>query len=250
MSDSKKEKITVYWSPWSLPERASSMMLLDIKPVSLMSDIQKRRAKNPIIPPVSDLWAGDYQACSALHTFTKNTFIIKSPITAEVELDQNGVIIENSFYSNWFTERISSIENSFSIDLDLSYLFFSEENLTAEITPPHMHKTIHSQYGFPVVGQMDISSWFRPFPVVFQLWENTRSLKIQEGEPLLYLRFNTDKQVEFKKFFMTESLFHKAKACIDYKQNFRFQPLSKLYSIFNSYGLRGQVLKEIKENIV
>jgi hypothetical protein len=250
MLKNKKEKITVYWSPWSMPERAASMMLIDFKPVSLMSDIQKRRAKNPIIPPSNFLQSGNYQSCSALHTFAKNMFILKSPISAEIELDKNGTIIKNSEFSNWFLERISSVENSFSIDLDIGYLFFSEETLSAEVTSPYMHKTTYQDYGFFPSAQMDISSWLRPFPVIFQLWENVNKIKIKENEPLFYIKFDTDKEIEFKKFFMTPGIFNKSSACTNHKENFKFQPMEKLYKMFNSNGLRNQVLKEIKENLV
>ena len=178
MSNNKKEKITVYWSPWSIPERTASMMLIDLKPTPLMLDIQKRRAKNPVIPTSKFFEGGDYQACSALHTFAKNIFILRSPISAEIELDENGTIIKDSVFSNWFIERISSIENSFSVDLDVGWLFFSEEPLSVEITSPYMHKTAHQDYGFTPAAQMDISSWFRPLLSIFQLWQNVRKIKI------------------------------------------------------------------------
>ena len=250
MLNNKKEKITVYWSPWSLPERTANMMLIDFKPTSLMSDIQKRRAKNPIIPPTGLLESGNYQACSALHTFAKNMFILKSPISAGIELDKNGTIIKDSIFSNWFLERISSVENSFSVDLDIGWLFFSEETLSVEITSPYMHKTTYQDYGFTPAGQMDISSWFRAVPVIFQLWENVKKIKIQEDEPLLYIKFNTDKEIEFKRFIITPGIFNKTRACTGHKENFKFQTLEKLYKIFNSNGLRDQVLKEIKENLI
>ena len=250
MSKNKKEKITVYWSPWSLPERAASMMLIDFKPTPLMSDIQKKRAKNPTIPPSSSLQGGNYQACSALHTFAKNMFILKSPISAEVELNENGTIIKDSIFSTWFYERISSVENSFSLDLDIGWLFFSEETLSIEITSPHMHKTAYQDYGFTPAAQMDISSWFRPVPAIFQLWENVKKFKIQENEPILYIKFDTDKEIEFKRFIITPGIFNKSLACTNHKETFKFQTLEKLYKIFNSGGLKDQLLKEIKENLI
>ena len=250
MSKNKKEKITVYWSPWSIPEKTAAMMLLDFKPKSLMSDIQKRKAKNPIIPLSLSVEGGNYQSCSALHTFAKNMFILKSPISAEIELDENGTIIKDSAISGWFLERISSIENSFSLDLDIGWLFFSEETLSVEITTPYMHKTTYQDYGFTPAAQMDISSWFRPVPAIFQLWENVKKIKIQENEPLLYIKFNTDKEIEFKRFLITPAIFNKSIACTTHKRTFKFQSLEKLYKMFHSNGLRDQVLKEIKENLV
>jgi hypothetical protein len=250
MLKNKKEKIIVYWSPWSIPEKTDSMMLLDFKPISLMSEIQKRRAKNPKTPLSNSFEGGNYQSCSALHTFARNMFILKSPVSAEIELDENGTIIKNSVISSWFIERISSVENSFSVDLDIGWLFFSEETLGMEITSPHMHKTTYQDYGFTAAAQMDISSWFRPVPVIFQLWENVKKIKIQENEPLLYIKFDTNKEIEFKRFVITPEIFNKSIACTSYKYNFRFQTLEKLYKIFHLNGLRDQVLKEIKENLI
>jgi hypothetical protein len=250
MSKNKKEKIIVYWSPWSVPERTAKMMLIDFKPISLMSDIQKRRAKNPTIPQSISFEGGNYQACSALHTFAKNMFILKSPISAEIELDENGTIIRDSAFSDWFIERISSIENAFSVDLDIGWLFFSEETLSVEITSPYMHKTAYQDYGFTPAAQMDISSWLRPVPAIFQLWENVKKIKIKENEPILYIKFDTDKEIEFKRFIITPGIFNKSIACTEHKKNFKFQTLEKLYKMFNSNGLKDQVLKEIKENVI
>ncbi len=250
MSKNKKEKITVYWSPWSTPERAAQMMLIDFNPNSLMSDIQKRRAKNPKIPSTNFFEGGDYQACSALHTFAKNMFIVKSPISAEIELDENGTIIKDSVFSNWFIERISSVENSFSIDLNIGWLFFSEEELNIEVTSPYMHKTTYQDYGFTPAAQMDISSWFRPVPAIFQLWENVKKFKIQKDEPILYIKFDTEKEIEFKKFVITPDIFNTTLACTEYKKVFKYQSLEKLYKIFNSNGLRDHLLKKIKENLI
>jgi hypothetical protein len=202
----KKDTLKIYWCPWTSLEKQYDKMLFDLVPVSLMSDLQKRRAKNPIIPKSNFLQPGDYQSCSALHTLSNNMFMIKTQLDAEIFLNNDGSIMPNSLNSNFFTERVSSLEDAFSVDFDLSYIFFSEDSVDMTLTPAYMHNTTHSEYGFIVPAKFDISSWIRPTPTIFQLWENVKTLKFKKNEPVSYITFDTGKKIEFVKFEMTPEL--------------------------------------------
>ena len=247
---SKKDTITIYWCPWTLPDKQYDMMLFDLVPVSLMGDLQKRRAKNPIIPKSNFLQPGDYQSCSALHTLSSNMFIIKTQIDAEIFLNDDGSIIPNNSNSIFFTERISSLEDAFSVDFDLNYIFFSEESVDMAISPAYMHNTTHNEYGFVAPAKFNISSWIRPTPTIFQLWKDVRTLKFKKNEPVSYITFDTEKKIQFVKFELTPELFNMIKACGTYKFINPYQKMVQLYDIFNKNGLRSRVLKEIKKNLI
>jgi hypothetical protein len=250
MGKNKKDKVIVYWSPWVHPDFQYNQMILDIKPKSLMSDIQKRRAINPIIPPNERTEHGKYQICSALHTFSKNMFIIKSPFNADIKINEDGSIIRDSEISNMFVERISSIENSYSVDFNFSFLFFSEESIKMTLTPAYLHDTSHSNSGFVAAGEYDVSNWLRPAPCIFQLWPGIKNLVIKEYEPLSYVKFDTDKDVELRQFKVTEDIVKMVNACGTVKFVKPLEPMNKLYDRFYNTGLKKAVLKEVKNNII
>ncbi len=246
----KKDTLKIYWCPWTSIETQYDKMLFDLVPISLMSDLQKKRAKNPIIPKSDFLQSGGYQSCSALHTLSNNMFIIKTQLDAEIFLNNDGSIMPDSLHSNFFSERVSSLEDSFSVDFDLSYIFFSEESVDMTITPAYIHNTTHNEYGFVVPAKFDISYWLRPTVTIFQLWENVKTLKFKKNEPVSYITFDTEKKIEFVKFEMTPELFNMVRSCGTYKHVNPYQKMLELYDIFSKNGLRSRVLKEIKKNLI
>jgi hypothetical protein len=247
-----KKPIVVYWSPDSLPSRQGNMVLLDMKPIPLMNEIRNRRMKNFLIPPnpIKPLTPGNYQLCAALHTLVENMFVIKAPFDADIRLMEDGSIDPSCKYADWFGERIPSIENTFSIDFDYSSYFFSEEPLIVELTPPYMHQTSQPEYGFLSSAQMDISSWFRGFVLIYQLWENKRHVTFKAGEPIAYLNFKTDRPIIFKEFKVTEELLNLSFSCTNYKNFIPFIPMEQLYELFNKTSMKKRVLEEIKKNLV
>lgn len=251
VNKTKQEEVIVYWSPHALLDRQHQQILLDIQPKSLMGDIQKRRAINPPVPPAYEQpHPGEYQSCSALHTLVENTFVVRSPFSCDIYLDQNGVIEQNQKYGGWFRERISSIQGAHSVDFDMSYMFFSSEPLEVSITPPYMHKTSQATQGFISSIGFDISSWFRPFVLIYQLWEGINRLTIEENEPIAYIKFNTKKKVVFKAFKLTPTIINQIDACLQHKYIKPHQSMEELYTRFHETGMHDRVLKEIQENVI
>jgi hypothetical protein len=248
------DTVIVYWTPWASPQMEHRQVLLDTRPRSVSSYIQKMRAKNPIIPKVNiynpkPIMHGNYQACSGWKTLGKNLFSIHSPIDVDLELSDEGNVFQSK-NSDWFSERVSSFDDALSVDMDLGYLFFSEDPITATLTSPYMHQTNQFKYGFVTPAEFNISYWFRSWAIIFQLWEGVKSLQIKNDEPIAYIRFNTDKKIEFREFKLTPTLINAAIACQDYKLFKQFEPLSQLYNRFCRTSLRKRVLNEIKANLI
>lgn len=244
-----KESVTVYWSPFSPINRQMNLTLLDLEPVPIYPEIIQRRDPNPIIPNSGrQLNSNGYQSCSAWHTLGKNYYSIPSPFDAHIKLNSNGEILPSPHYE-WFIERVSSMKNSLSLDVDLEYSFFCEEPLNITLTPPFMHKPSQSDYGFLIPARFDISSWFRPVVLIHQLWENVSEFKVSNGEPLAYIKFETDKKVVLKRFQMTQDIKDIADACLNYKYVRSFEPLDKLYKRFHKVGFHKKLSNEIKKNL-
>jgi hypothetical protein len=246
----KSDSVVVYWTPFTNNELYYQLPLLDASPQSLMSDIQNRKITIQNKPIANTVNGGGYQACSAMHTFAKNTFITRSPIEAEIVFDKNGTISNQTLNSHWFTPRISSFEGSFACDLDVRYLLFSEHDLDVTLTPAYTHKAEHNNYGFVVPGQFNISSWLSRIPAVFQTWPGVNKIKINFNDPISYLSFNTDKKIELKQFKITENIIHQAKACGNLKFFKQYEPMEKLYERFKKARMQDFILDEIKKNLV
>ena len=75
------------------------------------------------------------------------------------------------------------------------------------------HPAKHTNYGTAVPGDMNIGSWFRPYPLEMQLWGNSGEIKFQENEPLFYVEFDTDKDIILKRFNFNQNLHNYAKHC-------------------------------------
>lgn len=246
--------LIVYWSPFTTVQNQYNQVLLDLKPISFRSYVVNNKAIDPKIPTPNPktpypLENNGYHTCSAMHELAKNTFIIKAPFSAEIHLDDNGSI-KDSYFSGWFIPRIGSFNNSFCVDFDLPYLFFSEEEVNMQLTPPYMTKTLQQEYGFPAAVEFDISQWFRPLIITYQLWEEVNSFKIKENEPLIYITFDTNRPIILKQFNLTENLVNQATACMRYKRIRPFEPLKSLYSTFKATKMNQLILKEIKDNLI
>lgn len=258
MGNSQKP-ITVYWAVDEDTKRQYDHTLLDLKPKSLLSEVNSYRPKNKHIPITSDGQApapGDYQACSAFHTVVDNVYVMRSPFDVSVSLTTQGQIIRpqvgQDFINplDFFYERISSIEGGFSVDYMLSQVFFCEEPLNVTLTPPYMHQTSQPEYGFICSGKFDISAWFRPFTLIYQLWKGKREIKIMQGEPIAYFHFETERPIKFQEFVLTPELVQMLQACMNHKRFRPFQKMENLYNTFFNTGMNKKVLKAIKANII
>ena len=251
------KKIDIYICVDENLDRQNQSVLLDIKPKSLMLDVQKRRAKNPIVPksinrPELLALPGNYQACSAFHTLAENCFVVRSPIDAKIKIDNNGTIVSviPERNSHFFHERISSIENAFSFDFLFSLCLFAEEKVEVSLTPPFLHQQNQQQHGYISSIKFDISSWFRPFVFIYQLWEGINEIDIKAGEPIAYLTFHTDKKIMLKEFKLNPFLVNSLQACLIHKQIIPLETMKQLYDRFNRTRMNSRILSEIKKNLV
>jgi hypothetical protein len=176
-------------------------------------------------------------------------FILKAPFSCDVELDTSGKIIHSSI-DGWFTPRLTSIENSFAIDFDVNYLLFSKDRLDFTFTPPYLHNPKAALHGFPVPARFDVSSWFRPLAFCYQLWPGVKQLVIEEGEPLGYLKFETERKVVLKQYLVTEEIKNISDACSQFKMIKQFEPLEKLYDRFTRTKLNKVLIEQIEKNLI
>ena len=247
----KQKPIIVYWAPEAILQREHQQLLLEMPLLPVMKDVHKRRNKvfTPKGPNNEDPFGNGYQMCTALHELSNNLYYIKAPFNVDISFNEDGSVITGE-YSNWFKERSTSINDALSADFDFSYMFFSEEKLDVSITPPYLHQTSQPEYGFICAVKWDISSWFRPHILIYQLWKNKKRIHFKKDEPLAYLKFETSRPIVFKEYKITEEILNILNSCLNHKFIVPFQPMEDLYRRFNQTSIKKRLIAEIKKNIV
>jgi hypothetical protein len=238
------EPLKVYWSPYSVfADMYFMQRLADVSPTPLLPELMQERSeqKENSMP--------GYHSCGALHAKYKNTFTVNNPVHTRAVFNEIGYA-EKSEHQALFSTLPSSFKDRMAFGYEFNWLFFSEEPLIMEVTPPYMHKTLAQNHGVLASGEFDISSWFRPTVLMYHLWKGISNFEMAEDEPMAYLTFKTERPVELVPFQMTEKLQVIAKTCLAYKEIRPRTPLNHLYNQFKKTNMDKVVIKEIKANIV
>lgn len=235
-----KDTITIYWAMSTSLEKQTLINLLWQDPIPFIKTI----------PKVSHNPENGYRQCAGASVFWRNLLVIKSGISSHAILTKdynNPNILVNDGY--WET-RNSGLDKTHRLDLDFSWLFFSEESVIIQQTPPYFHNTTTQNYGAIAPGSFDISKWYRPINLTYLLWENVNELKIEKDEPLAYLQFLTNKKIVLKRFENTPEIASIMLGATKLKNYFPREPLEKLYNRFTGSKRHKRLATLIKENIV
>ena len=238
----KEETITVYWAMHTKNNKQTLSNLLWQPPVHLRK----------ILPNGPEKINESYRKCPAAIDFWKNTYAILHPVDGEIFLneDTQSPIIFKAEPQYYWAPRPESLENQNRIDIDFAWLFFSEESLKIQQTPPFMHNTLDRNYGSVASGSFDISKWFRGINISYNLWPNVHLLKVKKDDPATYIQFLTDKKIELKQFELTPELNLLVEQVVQFKMISQNESLEKLYDRFVRSKRHKRVINLIKENLL
>ena len=230
-----KNSINVYWSyhPDSIP-----LNILSIPPKLVINDIKDHISSDPDLSP--------YLKCPAFTNEFKNTYVIKSPLDFDINIDQrnhNQILPEGQ--PPYPRINCRSFKNKV-YDIDISTLFFSEEDLEISLIPSSLHINNFTTYAKPFPGKFNIGKWFRPLMPTSKLI--LPHIKVKRGEVLFYIKFNTDKKIKFINFEFNKEIHKIAQECSylkSYKSGYLFKDI---YNMFTQIGYHKKLLKEIKKN--
>jgi hypothetical protein len=247
---SNVEPIKVYWAATNDDDFPRwNMMYTDPEPV--IGDQMKNRNS-------AAHWSDNYLQCPAYRSIAGNMYSLITPISSEYEYQhspnpaEKGTLTHRSKnFINGMVVRPPTVNGAPLVRLSMVWLMFAEEPLLMEFLPPFLHKTESSKYGAIIPGQYDIGQWFRGINPEFQLWDGETTLKVEEGEPLAYVRFITDRPVELVRFTMTQQLRDLADSCSGSPSTFGvLKPLKDRYRRFMGTKSNNVALKYIKENLI
>lgn len=188
--------------------------------------------------------------CPAFNDQLKNLFAIRSLYNYEFYLDGEN-ITSNDYNQEFYDDHvlIRSYEKRF-FSFRNSFIFFTDcPSLKVSFYEfPYFEDNNITQRCIPVAGQFDIGKWFRGTEFAFYLKQNFDSFKIEKDEIYSYLRFHTDKKINFTQFYYSDKL-------RQFNQE-RFEAISKisrLKYLENYYKMlrhKKLILKEIKDNTI
>lgn len=238
------KEVIVYWAAFSSHEEEDWNMLY-LEPQNLFEEIRKKS-----VPGLKD---SSFLVCPSVTDKIKNTYIFKNPLDGKFSFDKNSNVISLNKEENYVrldSIRKSTLKDTSILNYNIQWIFFSEEDINVEFTPPWFHKPVYTKYGSIIPGELNIGSWFRPYNAEILTWQKEGIINFVENEPLVYAKFNTDKKIKFVKFSMNKKLKSYADACVSSPRTIgKHLPLSKRYKRFKESKMNDLILNEIK-NIV
>ena len=249
-----KDTITVYWSSGSYVPTLESWRLFYSTPQSLNTLLRENKTDS-----------NNIFKCPSFNSFIKNIFVFKATIDDKHFLPKQYLLDTHTLDPKTTPEiipslggkldliklRKSSLKNYSNLSYNMSWIFFSEEPLLATFTAPYCPPITPSLNAILAPGKFDIGQWYRPFNLDYHIPINNEIFEIKKNDPLFYIAFDTNKKIEFKQYFYTETL---QKIAIELtKSPFTIKPflsLKERYLMAKNSNLKNAVISEIKRNLI
>ena len=214
------------------------------------------------LEPLIKVLKDDYKKIDALDfvyrcpSFTesiKNIFVYRSPFDFSIKVSDRGIVeldipegIDKEEFSPLSVSQKEKIPSKYIWQLfstGSSFFPFAEEPCIMEMLPPYYH-----DYTAKVMtGRYDIGQWFRPFhPAIINL--NRDDLHYKRGQPLMYVKFHTDKKINFVDTSLTPKAENIARSCSALKFYSSNPTMQHNYNAFNSTTAKKRLLEELKAN--
>lgn len=237
----------VFWSSVINNDTHRALTLLWEEPIPLLKHLYNVH-KNNILPLGTNFFK-----CPSVNEEIKNTYVILSPIDYTIKWDgdeittpdYNKMVFKHLVTPHYYEDgKCSNV-----VSVGLHTLWFSDQKCVITVTPPYMSNTEFSKNMTMISGQLDINSWLRPLDVLFFL-ENDKPVFIKKGEPLLYVKFHTDKKIKLKRFNYSTEVDKIVNYCVGVRYYSSVSPLSKIYDIFNRSLIRKKFSNIVKNEII
>ncbi len=155
-----------------------------------------------------------YMHCPSYQNFFSNTYVIKSPIQFTATSSKGEVKVESNQVDDHEMNRIVSYHSSNDMhdrdkpffQMAFKYLFIADQPTLMDIMPPFNH----SYPGQIIGGSFNIHSWVRNVSWGFQFNRTNDILKVERGDPLMYIRFTNSElknNIKLVKCKLTEDIF-------------------------------------------
>lgn len=247
-----KKTETIYWGLALSPDQKDRTYFLNVvEPVPVISLLKKLRNDTNI---TSDTRGGDFLKCPAVIGSIRNTYAVLSPIDLDIVWDGQSIHTKN--YDQDFFNKFVFIRDSTKgyMSMSLSLLvFFAESSVNMRYMTASYSKTDFLKKTTLITGEYNIGDWFRPVDIGFIINEPS-TVSIKKGDPLFYVKFDTDSNIVLKRFFHDSSLEEIIQDCVRIKYYTQNWPivnyLNTIYKLFRESKIKNLILKRIKANLM
>lgn len=190
--------------------------------------------------------------CPAVKDFYKNTFSVKSYLNFSIRKNIEQGFLEcdqqDKFFSNYLQQRDANLFNT-----DSHWYFITEEK---ELLMSQVHPTLAdndiSKNTITVEGVFDIGKWMRSLHHNFWLKHND-VVQFKEDDDCFYIKFDTDKKIVFKKFYLDNELYIMLQQYAPTRKSGKMKPkkMQFYYDLFFKHKkYKQKIIKKIKQNLM
>lgn len=196
---------------------------------------------------------GGINICPALKHYLDNMFYISAPFDYNIKYSVEEKIVRSDYYSQSEFNKLIKVRDIDSglISFNMFYFFITEEkSLEISMIPAHMYSNGFTSNSTLIPGTFDIGKWPRPLECAFFI---DRDIDIKEGNPLYFIKFNTSKQINFKRFLVTDKYLKLNDITANVRQYKKcpFKDLQAFYNYSLKYPkIKKLLLKEVKDNLL
>ena len=195
--------------------------------------------------------ATQYAFCPAYRDYLKNLYVIRSPFDYDLHIRNER--IETSFYKQKDFDDLIHIrslpDRLISLSLNL-YLFTMEDSLLLSQEGATLHSSNFVDNTIVVPGKFDLGKWPRPLELAFHM--KSESFKINWEDPLYYMRFHTQENIQFKHFIVSKRYYDLSIALAKAKTyKSTFSKLDFFYKLTSKYHkIKDLMMREIEANLL
>jgi len=192
----------------------------------------------------------NYARCPSMKDLLKNTFGLKSPFKYDLDIkNKMSYDFDQDFYDYFVYFRD---DKSRLASYTLSWLFIPESNdLMMESLPAFMEDNSFTRTANFLPGQVNIGKYVRASDCAFHATNDI--VKLDEGDIYSYMKFNTDKQVVFKRFNYCDEIEDVMGYAVNgikkYRKN-KFMPLSWYYKRQQMMKVKKRTLDLVYKNLL
>jgi hypothetical protein len=233
----------IYWSPYFGDGLIDWSMLYEGEISTLYDNMRKEMCQDE--EPHKNLFY-----CPSVRNLTSNIAVLKNTLQSHYKIEDGVAIHTSQHRIGSCVPRKPSLVDRQHLEYGLSWIFFSEDNIEMTLSSPYFDTPNHMKYGNIVPGKLNISSWFRAINPEFVLKKNINEFKIEAGEDIAYLTFNTPKKLKFSRFELSSKLRTYAMACSTSTDWEKWVELEHRYERFDKSQMPKLVLNEIRKNLI
>lgn len=241
-----KDEVIVYWAPAYIVGSDVDMNMLYTDPIPVIESLKQTK--------LQDVERGSsFFYCPAFKALFKNTFCVSNVLASSYTYDEarDSLIPNGDSWLEAKLQRNSIVQGTKQVSISMNWVFFSEESLEMELTPPYFSDSKSMRSGSIAPGVFNIAKWFRAISIEYTLWPGRNTIDMPKDDPLFYVKFRTDKKVVMKRFTMSKELEKIYRSTMEAPRFLgRFRPIESRYAHFFKTKTHLLVLKYIKENLL